>query len=40
MVKRKKKFDEVKKHTKTSPEIQSTELNKKIKSTLPEQQIN
>ena len=33
-------FDEVKKHSRTSPEIQFKELNAKLSFTLPEQQIN
>ena len=32
--------DELKKHSRTSPEIQFKELNEKIRRTLPEQQIN
>ena len=31
---------ETKKHSRTSPEIQFNELNEKLKSTLPDQQIN
>ena len=33
-------FDEVKKHSRTSPEIQFKEWNEKFRFTLPDQQIN
>ena len=33
-------LDEVKKHSRTSPEIQFKEMNEKLRSTLPDQQIN
>ena len=33
-------FDEVKKHSRTSPEKQFKGLNEKLKRTLPDQQIN
>ena len=33
-------FDEVKKHSRKSPEIKFQKLNEKIRSTLPDQQIN
>ena len=32
--------DEIKKHSKTSPELQFKELNEKLRRTLPDQQIN
>ena len=32
--------DEIKKHNRTSPEIQFKELNEKLRNTLPDQQIN
>ena len=32
--------DEIKKHSRTSPEIQFKELNEKLRRTLPDQQIN
>ena len=37
---RNKNRDEIKKHSRTSPEIQFKELNEKLRSTLPDQQIN
>ena len=33
-------FDEVKKHSRTSPETQLKELNEKLRRTLSDQQIN
>ena len=36
----KNRDDEIKKHSRTSPEIQFKELNEKLRITLPEQQIN
>ena len=39
MGKAKKKFDEVKKNSRTSPEIQFKDMNEKLRSTLPDQQI-
>ena len=40
MGKAKKKYDEVKKHSKTSPEIKLKELNEKLGRTLLDQPIN
>ena len=37
---KRKKVQRVKKHSRTSPEIQLKELNEKLKNTLPDQQIN
>ena len=33
-------FDEVKKHSRTSPETQFKEMNENLKSTLTDQQVN